>query len=140
MSSERYWTARAATIHAQLERAIAAMDGDAVRQYMWSTGAEALASRDAELVCAMLRLADARSEHATELRFGLAIRAMEKKHYDCAYAAWDDGGRCWIVDDMPSNVPDSRTAAAAMMAACGALIAMDARTEEDLCARMSACG
>eukprot|EP00873_Tetraselmis_striata_P043939 jgi/Tetstr1/464203/TSEL_009008.t1 len=135
-SAERYWTARAASLLERMALATEHMAGAAMDQYLWATASEALTARDPELLCALFRLADARSESATDIRFGMAMRAMERRYYDCAYAAWDDGGRCWSRDEAPRNVPDSRTSASTMKAACESLLAVEAETESSLCRQM----
>lgn len=136
MQAERYWTPRAASMLERIEVAASPLAGEELDRYLWNTATEALSARDPELLCALFRSADARSRSSTEIRFGMAIRAMKLKYFDCAYAAWDDGGRCWEQDEVPSNVPDSRTSASTMKSACDSLIAVEAETVRGLCTQM----
>lgn len=135
--SERYWTSRAQMLWEEIYRATEHIQGEALDQYIWTSASEALTARDAEGLCALFRLADARSDVATEVRFATAIRAMERRYYDCAYAAWDDAGRCWAEDEAPRNVPDSKTSANTMMVACDKLIGLETVHEQSLCDSMS---
>ena len=134
--AERYWTPRAASLLERVDRAAGQLTGEGLDPYLWVTASEALTARDPELLCSVFRVADARSESATDIRFGMAMRAMARRYYDCAYAAWDDGGRCWPQDEAQRNVPDSRTSAAIMKAACESLLAVEAETESRLCDSM----
>lgn len=130
---ERYWTPRAQSLWEEVCRATEHMSGEALDQYVWTSASEALTARDAEGLCALFRLADARSDASSEARFATAVRAMERRYYDCAYAAWDDAGRCWAQDEAPRNVPDSKTSANTMMAACDRLISLESASEQSLC-------
>lgn len=130
---ERYWTTRAEQLHAQVSQAADGLGGGMLESYLWSAGAEALTARDPEMLSALLRVGDGRSGEAAEVRFGLAVRAMQRRYYDCAFAAWDDGGRCWASGG-GGNVPDSAAAAEAMRDACDQLLAAGAEAERALCA------
>lgn len=138
MSSERYWTPRAAKLWEEVSRAAGHLEGDSLNQYIWTSSGEALTVRDAEALTAVFRLADARSDISCEVRFAIAMRAMERRYYECAYAAWDDGGRCWAEEPTAArNVPDSKTSATTMMGACDKLMVLESSEEQSLCDRMS---
>jgi len=79
-----------------------------------------------------MRLADARTSRATEIRFATAIKSMKMCYYDCAIAAWDDGGRCWDSESADINMPDSRTSAEVLKNICETLSRVDERDETGL--------
>jgi len=135
---ERYWTDRAQTLWGQYGSATANIkDEDTVNQYLWSAAADALQCRDAEAMCAVMRLADGRTSRATEIRFSTAIKSMKVCYYDCALAAWDDGGRCWDSESGDPQVPDSRASADVLKTLCAKLISADERTDADLSRRLA---
>ena len=121
----------------EMSRATAHLRAEDLERYVWTSASEALAARDPEGLCALFRLADAVSDASSEARFATAVRAMERGYYDCAYAAWDDAGKCWAEDATPRNVPDSKTSANTMMATCDRLLRLDREEEQSLCDVMS---
>jgi hypothetical protein len=122
MIAERYWTPRASSYY---DRVVRLVDnaGPQCHQILWNFSNEAIQARDAEALCAVLRVADTITTNACDLRFAAAVAAMHVREYACAYAAWDDGGRTWNAtrtDEGGQNayVPTSRTAADVMMQTC----------------------
>lgn len=131
--TERYWTARAETLLVRYNSATANFkDEDALNHYVWSAADDVLHCRDAEAMCALMRLADARTSRATEIRFATAIKSMKMCYYDCAIAAWDDGGRCWDSESADPNMPTSRTSAEVLKKICETLRRSDERDESEL--------
>jgi hypothetical protein len=78
----------------------------------------AVARNDPEQLCAVLAAADRSTAAATDIRFATAIAAMAAGKYECAYAAWDDGGACWSRTSEQPWVPDSAHAAGVLMGVC----------------------
>eukprot|EP00951_Prasinocladus_malaysianus_P002307 scaffold16340_cov25-Prasinocladus_malaysianus.AAC.2 len=116
---ERSWTPRAAAAHAQ-------MLGPAVN--VDATATATLEARDPEMMCAALRVGDD-GEDPARLRFKYGVLAMDAGAYACAYAARDDGGRCWAaVNDEYRDVPASSYAAAVLRRVCDNIL----RLSEDL--------
>ena len=130
---ERYWTSRTSNLAYRLGQASENMAGEELDEMLWNTAAEALTARDPEMLCAVLRVGDLRSDAKADMRFGMATRAMERCYYDCACAAWEDGGRCWSSDERPHGVPSSRLATEIMIKACEALAAIESEKELGLC-------
>lgn len=77
----------------------------------------AVSSDDPEQLCAVLAAAD-RSTDAANIRFATAIASMAAKKYECAYAAWDDGGACWSRTSDDPWVPDGAHAAGVLLGVC----------------------
>ena len=130
---ERYSTSRSSALFAELDKATDHLRGDDLEDMLWSTASEALTGRDPEMLCAVCRLCDAKSDAPAELRFGMAMRAVERAYYDCACGAWEDGGRCWSSEERPRNVPNSRLSADIMTKACEALAIVETSSENGLC-------
>jgi hypothetical protein len=131
--TERYWTARAETLFVRYNSATEFFkDEETLNHYVWSAADDVLHCRDAEAMSALMRLADARTSRATEIRFATAIKSMKMCYYDCAIAAWDDGGRCWNSESDDSNMPDSRTSAEVLKNICETLSRADERDESEL--------
>ena len=106
----RYWTERARAIHSQMFRNIERFD-DTVIEYARGRIEHALNIQCPETVCAVMRYFDANYEESAKVRFATAIRAMERKLYDVAYACWDDEGASFLyVDDDPDFPPGVRSA------------------------------
>ncbi len=131
--TERYWTARAETLFVRYNSATEFFkDEEAINHYVWSAAEDVLHCRDAEAMSALMRFADARTSRATEIRFATAIKSMKMCYYDCAVAAWDDGGRCWDSESADARVPDSRTSANVLKNICETLLLSDQRDESEL--------
>lgn len=138
---EKYWTSRASNLWRNYDSAVGnVMDRCTVDEYLWSAANDAISCRDAEALSALLRVADERSSRSTEIRFSVAIRAMKKGYYDCAVAAWEDGGRCWDANSSDEHVPDSKTSAEVINRLCVALARTDADEETDLSTRFKNAG
>ena len=134
---ERFSTSRASALFDELDKASEHLKGEDLEEMLWSAASEALTSRDPEMMCAVFRLCDAKSEAPAEMRFGMAMRAMERRYYDCACAAWEDGGRCWSSEERPRNVPNSRLSTEIMTKACEALAIIESNSENGLCDSIS---
>jgi hypothetical protein len=118
----RHWSVGAVVAYRSLQRELndAQDQEDAVRMIR-ERCCLAVSSDDPEKLCAALAAADKSTAAATEIRFATAIAAMAAKKFDCAYAAWDDGGACWSRASDDPWVPDSAHAAAVLMGVCDEL-------------------
>ncbi|AUF82099.1 hypothetical protein TetV_007 [Tetraselmis virus 1] len=134
---ERYATEKSAVAYETVKRDVLLQSDP--KEYVWKCAYMALESRDPESLSGVLRVADEMSE-STDVRFSIAVQAMQKKYYDCAYAAWDDGGRCWSQERENNNVPDSKFASIAMLNTCSLLIPSTSHIapeeERELCEMM----
>ena len=135
--STRYWTLRAQDLAGRLEASLAGLDEDEAAAFLAASASEAVNARDPENLGAILRTADSRLGCSSEVRFSAAIHAMDRGYFDCACAAWDDGGGCWASTSEGSNVPDSRTSARVMLGVCEKMSRYQEQTEADLCRRMT---
>jgi hypothetical protein len=119
-ASCRYWGERAAAEWQAIRQEIDKADShEEIVRMLRARCCAALAAGDPELMCAAVAAADANAEHANKIRFATAIAAMAAKKYECAFAAWDDGGgNCWARESEDPWVPDGAQAAHVLMAVC----------------------
>ena len=75
-------------------------------------------------------------DDAHSVRFSIAMQSMKLGKYLCAYAAWDDGGRCWSAETSDPKIPDSRFSASVMMSVCDELVDSNGYKESALCGMM----
>ena len=124
----RYWTVAAVVAYRQLLRELNhAQDQEDAVKTIRERCCLAVSSDDPEQLCAVLAAADRSTAAATDIRFATAVASMAAKKFECAYAAWDDGGACWSRASDDPWVPDSAHAAAVLMGACEELSALRAR-------------
>lgn len=127
--TERYWTPRTA----EISNAMSDIRGN--EPELWSRALRAVGARDPEALCAVLRMTD-ELDNSVDIRFSVAVQAMSQKAFDCAYAAWDDGGRCWCTEATSDKIPDSNTSANVMRSTCDLLIPGSSKLTADQEARL----
>ena len=131
-----YWTERARQLWEELNEKIVGLRRDVRSGHedavaaLRSAGEEALAARDPEALCAVLKLVDVHADTASEIRFTVAVNAMRAGNYGCALAAWEDAGGCWSVCSDAPGIPSSSTAAGALMAACVHILRLQRELDE----------
>jgi len=123
----RYWSVGAVVAYRQLLRDLnGAQDQEDAVKTIRERCCLAVSSDDPEQLCAVLAVADRSTAASTDIRFATAVASMAAKKYECAYAAWDDGGACWSKASDDPWVPDSAHAAAVLMGVCDELTALRA--------------
>ena len=123
----RYWTERAREIYASMFQNIERCD-ETVVEYVRARIAHALDIKCPETVCAVMRYCDANYEESARVRFSTAIRAMERKSYDVAYACWDDEGASFLyVDDDDPNFPPGVRSAEVLRDLCANMMSLQAK-------------
>lgn len=133
--TERYATHRGLQIFTDTSNQVKGLDYEASKALLWELAEGALIARDPESVYGVLRVADT-YDFAAEMRFSIAMKSMTSKCYDCAYAAWDDGGNCWCKasSDDDSHVPASDECANTMKSVCVSML--ESTPENQLCDMM----
>lgn len=122
----RYWNDAAKSMHEQLFQNIAAWD-EGVLRYVRERLQYAFDIKSPEMVCAIMRFCDARYEDSARLRFATAIRAMDARLYDIAYACWDDGGESFLYVDDDPDFPTGVRSASVMRDLCGNIMGLQGK-------------
>ena len=103
----RYWTERSQELFHQLFQNIVPSETctEPVMEYIRERIGYAIDIRSPEMVCAIMRFCDDNCDDSAKVRFATAIRAMDIKCYDIAYACWDDEGRSFLYVDSDPDFP-----------------------------------
>ena len=141
----RYWTDTAKVFYEQLFGNIASCN-DGVVDYVKKRLKYAVETGSPEMVCAILLYCDTNVAESAKIRFSTAIRAMEKKRYDIAYACWDDEGRSFeYTDEDDPEFPDGAHSGRVLRDLCDSMMSLQHKLSEqveqtidnDLCGLLS---
>ena len=128
----RYWSVAAVAAYRSLQRELnGAQDQEDAVTMIRERCCLAVSSDDPDQLCAVLAAADRSTVAANDIRFATAVASMAAKKFECAYAAWDDGGACWSRASDDPWVPDSAHAASVLMGVCDELSRLRARQSHE---------
>lgn len=123
----RYWTDRAREFYDQLFQNITKCD-ETVMEYVRERTGYAIEMRSPEMVSAIMLFCDRHYGDSAKFRFGTAIRAMELKLYDVAYACWDDEGRSFLyVDEDDADFPSGVQSAVVLRDLCANMMNLQSK-------------
>ena len=123
----RYWTDRSQEFYDQLFQNITKCD-ETVMQYVRERTEYAIELRSPEMVSAIMLFLDRHYDDSAKFRFATAIRAMELKFYDVAYACWDDEGRSFLyVDEDDADFPSGVQSAVVLRDLCANMMSLQAK-------------
>ena len=122
----RYWTDRSQEFYEQLFQNITHCD-ETVMKYVRDRTEYAIQIRSPEMVAGIMLFCDRHYDESAKFRFGTAIRAMELKFYDVAYACWDDEGRSFLYVDEDDNFPTGVRSAVVLRDLCANMMSLHSK-------------